>query len=53
MYGVKNTATGTSGAGLLAYTGFQSAWWLFAALTMIFAGVALVQLVRRPRTHLP
>lgn len=53
MYGANSTMPAAGGAGVLAYTGFQSAWWLFAGLTMVFAGIAVIQLVKRPARHRP
>lgn len=45
MYGQSSAVGGTA---VLAYTGLNTAWYLTAAVGLIFAGVALMQLVRRP-----
>jgi hypothetical protein len=46
MYGQQSAATG--GAATLAYTGLNAAWWVTAGIGLLFAGLTLVQLVRRP-----
>jgi hypothetical protein len=55
MYGAK-TASATTAVGASATLGhglYDNVWWLFAGVTAIFVGIALVQLVRRPARHLP
>jgi amino acid transporter len=42
-YGSKTAMGGTA----LAFTGFSAAGWIVGAITMIFLGIALVQLARR------
>lgn len=46
MYG-HDSAAMTGGTAVLAYTGLDVAWQITAALGLIFAGVALLQLTRR------
>jgi hypothetical protein len=46
MYG-HTSATAAGGTAVLAYTGLNVGWTVTAALGLIFAGVALLQLVRR------
>jgi hypothetical protein len=46
MYG-HNSATMAGGTAVLAYTGLNVAWQITAAVGLIFAGVALLQLTRR------
>jgi hypothetical protein len=52
MYGHSVSAAGLSGAGVssatLAATGYNTLAFLLAAVTLILAGLALTQLVRRP-----
>lgn len=51
MYG---TGTQTAGAGgVLAYTGTNAHWLVFAGVTLVFAGIALYQLARRRRQGAP
>jgi hypothetical protein len=45
MYG-QHTAVG--GAATLAYTGLNLAWYVTAAVGLVFAGLTLLQLARRP-----
>lgn len=40
-------AKGAVGSGALAATGFSMGGWLVGAITLIFLGMALLQLVRR------
>ena len=46
QYGAKGSL-GAAGTGALALTGFAVAGWIVAAITLILAGIALIQLVRR------
>ena len=52
MYGHSVSAAGLSGTGVssatLAATGYNTLAFLLAAITLILAGLALTQLVRRP-----
>lgn len=50
MYGTKHTA---AAAPVLAYTGMQSAWYVFAGVTLVFVGAALLGLVRRGNATRP
>ncbi|WP_165865623.1 hypothetical protein [Vallicoccus soli] len=54
MYGAKTTLGGTSAsvAGV-SLPAAQDVWWVFAAITVLFAVSAAWQLVRRPARHLP
>jgi amino acid transporter len=40
-------------AGIVAATGFSVAGWLVGAVTLLFVGIALVQLARRGRALRP
>jgi len=51
VYGQQATASG--GAATLAYTGLNSAWWVTAGIGLVFAGLTLIQLVRRPGAMRP
>lgn len=44
MYGSKHTV---AAAPVLAYTGMQTAWYVFAGVTLVFFGAAMVGLMRR------
>lgn len=44
MYGKITAALGVP-AGTLAYTGLNTAWYIVAGVTLVFAGVALIKLV--------
>jgi hypothetical protein len=44
MYGKITAALGVP-AGALAYTGLNTAWYIVAGATLLFAGVALLKLV--------
>jgi hypothetical protein len=46
MYGNAGSVSAGSGA-VLAATGLHTAWMFFAAVTLIFTGVALLSLARR------
>jgi hypothetical protein len=48
MYGA-NTNAGVGGA--LAYTGVAESWpwWVLGGVTLVFAGIALIQLTRRTK----
>lgn len=46
QYGSK-ASVGAASTGALALTGFAVAGWLVAAITLILAGIAMIQLVRR------
>ncbi len=50
MYGTRHAAVA---APVLAYTGLEMGWYVTAAITMLFAGIALVSLVRRGNTERP
>lgn len=50
MYGkVTGTAGAAGAAGTLAYTGFETVWWVVGGLTLVFAGIALIKLVPKWR----
>lgn len=52
MYGkVTGTAGAAGAAGTLAYTGFETVWWVVGGLTLVFAGIALLKLVPRFRRN--
>ena len=52
MYG-QQSAAATGGGAVLAYTGFTAAWYVVAAIGLVFAGLTLLQLVTRPGRHRP
>ncbi|MGY1642414.1 hypothetical protein ACI782_14995 [Geodermatophilus sp. SYSU D00703] len=45
MYGQQTTAAG--GTAVMAYSGLNAAWYVTAAIGLVFAAFTLVQLVRR------
>jgi hypothetical protein len=55
MYGAKFTSAtaAAGGTATLADGALSHVWWMFAAVTLLFAAVAMIQLVRRPAAHRP
>ena len=55
MYGAKYTSAtaAAGGTATLTHGALDSVWWIFAAVTVLFVGIAVVQLVRRPARHCP
>jgi len=55
MYGAKQSsaAVAAGSTATISHGWLGQVWWLFAAVTLVFAAVAMVQLVRRPARHRP